>query len=177
MTVPEVAFDHYDPAAHVEGHPIPLEEVVMNTLVIIAGGTENMTAMMTAAIDHLDGNPEDRRRLTLSPDLIPATVDELLRYYPGATTVMRNVVRPTRLGKADLLPGDRVRCRSCPQTLTFPEWTTHRSSGWNGGPTPISPSVPDGIAVSRPHSRTPSLRCSSASLSGACPTIPSTTSE
>jgi cytochrome P450 len=94
--------------ALIDGRPIPVEEVVLNTFVIIAGGTENMTAMMTAAIDHLDRNPADRERLARSPALIPAAVEELLRYYPGATTVMRNVVRPTRLGDAELVPGDRV---------------------------------------------------------------------
>ena len=94
--------------ATIDGAPIPEEQLVRHIFVFLAGGTENMTATIGNIFNHLQLNPDHRRRLQQDPALLPVAIEELLRFYPGATTNMRQVRKATTLGGVDLRPGDRV---------------------------------------------------------------------
>jgi cytochrome P450 len=94
--------------AVIDGAPIEEEQLVRHVFVFLAGGTENMTATIGNIFRHLQLNPDHRRWLQQDPALLPVAIEELLRFYPGATTNMRQVVRPTTLRGVDLKPGDRV---------------------------------------------------------------------
>ena len=94
--------------AIINGQAMTEEELVLTIFVFLAGGTENMSSVIGQAFDHFSRHPDHQRLLAEQPGLLPRAIEELIRYYPGATTNVRKVMKPVRLAGADLRAGDLV---------------------------------------------------------------------
>lgn len=94
--------------AEIDGVPMGIDEAVNQLFMLLNGGIDTSTALIAAMFLHLDDHPEQRAALTADPALIPAAVDEMLRYFSPATALARTVVAPVELGGVVLAPGDRV---------------------------------------------------------------------
>jgi cytochrome P450 len=73
-------------------------ERVSNAAVLMFGGIETTEGMITNAMWHLLGNPEQLSRVRAEPALLPAAVEESLRLEPAAATVDRYATRDQYLG-------------------------------------------------------------------------------
>ncbi len=94
-------------AAAAEGG-LTASEVVSNAAVMMFGGIETTEGMITNAILHLLGHP-DQLRLVLADDaLIPNAIEESLRLEPAAAVVDRYCTASVRIGDADIRQGDLV---------------------------------------------------------------------
>ncbi|HEV3511535.1 MAG TPA: cytochrome P450 [Candidatus Sulfotelmatobacter sp.] len=91
--------------AEVDGARLTEEEIVANLIVTMVGGQETTTNLIGNGVLTLLRHPDDLERLRADPSLIPAAVEELLRYEsPSQHTA--------RLAPADVeLGGKQIRKR------------------------------------------------------------------
>jgi cytochrome P450 len=66
--------------SEVDGDRLTEEEVVANCIVTMVGGLETTTNLITNGMITLLRNPVDQARLRQHPEIMPAAVEELLRY-------------------------------------------------------------------------------------------------
>jgi cytochrome P450 len=66
--------------AELDGDRLTDEEIVANCIVTMVGGLETTTNLITNGILSLLRNPDQMQRLRSEPDIMPAAVEELLRY-------------------------------------------------------------------------------------------------
>ncbi|HLY33852.1 MAG TPA: cytochrome P450, partial [Jatrophihabitantaceae bacterium] len=95
-------------AAEVDGAPLPADLVVEMVLMLLTGGIDTSTGLIAHGLRHLSAHPTLRDRLAADPSLIPAAVDELLRYFSPGTTVARTAVADTDIGGVPVHAGERV---------------------------------------------------------------------
>lgn len=91
-----------------DGTPFSEEELVAVIGLLLAGGVDTTTSLTGSVLVHLSRNPEHRRRLIESPDLLETATEEFLRAFPPAQAMARTVVAETEIGGCPLKPGDRV---------------------------------------------------------------------
>jgi cytochrome P450 len=75
---------------------------------VLAAGVDTSTSLLSAALLHLDANPDDRRRLMDDPSLLPVACEEFLRYYTPSQAGARTVLSDTEIAGCPLHRGDRV---------------------------------------------------------------------
>lgn len=92
----------------VNGEPMAPEVALNMMFMLLNGGIDTSTALIASMFLYLGGNPEYRAQLAADPTLIPAAVDEMLRYFTPGTGVARTVIKPVELGGTQLQPGDRI---------------------------------------------------------------------
>ncbi|BCZ22055.1 cytochrome P450 [Mycobacterium senriense] len=112
--------------AEVEGVPIDDETVTEMVFMLLNGGVDTSTALIASMFLYLDEHPDERARLQADPGLIPAAIDEMLRYFTPGPGVARTVARPVDINGQHLEPGDRVwlalgSANADPATFTDPE--------------------------------------------------------
>jgi cytochrome P450 len=83
-------------------------EVASNAAVLMFGGIETTEAMITNALLHLLGHPDQLALVQAEPDLLDGAIEESLRLEPGAAVVDRYATRDTDLGPATIRRGDLV---------------------------------------------------------------------
>jgi cytochrome P450 len=83
-------------------------EVVSNAAVLMFGGIETTEGMITNAVWHLLGNPEQLSWVRAERALLPGAIEESLRLEPAAATVDRYATRDQYLGGARIRRGDLV---------------------------------------------------------------------
>ena len=64
-----------------EGQPIPTEQLLSFCLLMFMAGLDTVTTQLTYSWWHLATHPDDRRRVSAEPEIIPAAIEELLRAY------------------------------------------------------------------------------------------------
>lgn len=79
--------------------------VIMN---LVTGGIETTTHALSNAIFHLAAMPALRQQLDADPALIPAAVEEFLRFEAPAPGQGRTATRPVTIGKTNIQVGERV---------------------------------------------------------------------
>ncbi|MEZ0365850.1 cytochrome P450 [Mycobacterium sp. pUA109] len=94
--------------AEVDGAPIDDELVTELLFMLLNGGIDTSTALIASMFLYLDEHPDERTALAADATLIPAAVDEMLRYFTPGPGVARTVARPVDIGGRHLEPGDRV---------------------------------------------------------------------
>lgn len=102
----------------VDGAPLTGEVVTEMLFMLLNGGIDTSTALIAGMFHYLGGHPEQRARLAADHDLIPAAVDEMLRYFTPGTGVARTVTESVELGGARLEPGTGCSSRSGRRTTT-----------------------------------------------------------
>jgi cytochrome P450 len=92
----------------IDGELLPLDNCVWTLMTIIGGGVATTTAAVSHCLDHIDRNPDIRRRLIEDPSLIPQAVEEMLRLNPPVRQLARTVREETEIAGVPLEPGDRI---------------------------------------------------------------------
>jgi cytochrome P450 len=70
--------------AEVDGERLSDEDLIGFFTVLLIGGIDNTARFLSTSLWRLAWDVELRRRLIANPDLVPSTVDELMRYYSPA---------------------------------------------------------------------------------------------
>ena len=73
----------------IDGEPINDLELLNCLLLLFMAGLDTVAMESTYAMLHMATHPEDRRRITNEPDIIPRAVEELLRVYPMVQTARK----------------------------------------------------------------------------------------
>ncbi|MFF1376344.1 amino acid adenylation domain-containing protein [Streptomyces sp. NPDC058308] len=85
-----------------------LQLVAANALVLVAGGYQTLTHLVSSGLLLLAENPEQLRRLRQDPSLVDSAVAEVLRIDGSSQYVGRHAVRDIEVGGARMGAGDGV---------------------------------------------------------------------
>jgi cytochrome P450 len=94
-------------AARVEGEALTEAELISFLFLLLTAGLETTTNLLGSAAVLLTDHPEIQERLRTHPDLIPAFVDEVLRYDSPAPATFRMTTAEVELGGVKL-PADTL---------------------------------------------------------------------
>jgi hypothetical protein len=94
--------------AEVDGEHLSEEELLGFCLLLLVAGHETTTNLLSNSAAILAAHPESRRQLADNPDLVPAAVEELLRYDSPVQGLARTVTRPVDLHGQRMKAGDTV---------------------------------------------------------------------
>ncbi len=92
----------------VDGHRLTREDILDICFLFFIAGLDTVTASLDCFFAYLARHPEQRRRLAEDPSIIPAAVEELLRWESPVTTVARVAVEDTELGGCPIKAGQHV---------------------------------------------------------------------
>ena len=84
------------------------DEVVDLLMMVTIGGFDTTMAAIGSALLYLDRNHDERRRLATEPDLLPAAVDECLRFEAPVQGFARTVTRDVTVGGCPIPAGETV---------------------------------------------------------------------
>ncbi|GAB4050888.1 cytochrome P450 [Catellatospora paridis] len=91
-----------------DGELLPLDHVVSTAGLVVAGGVDTTTALVSHALHWLHRNPAERDRLIADPALLPSAVDEFLRVLAPVQFMSRTATRDVELGGQRIAAGERV---------------------------------------------------------------------
>jgi cytochrome P450 len=92
----------------VNGQLLSDEDIASACGTIIAGGIDTTSAVMAGALTYLGGHPAARRRLIDNPELIPAAVEEFLRFVSPVTGLARTASKDVEVAGQQIKAGDRL---------------------------------------------------------------------
>ena len=81
---------------------------IESTVWLHIGNIATTPACLASGFVWLSRNPDQRRRIVETPDLLPHAIEEFLRVFAPAHAVSRTVMRDVELGGRPLKAGDRV---------------------------------------------------------------------
>ena len=91
----------------IDGKPIPLEDLLSWCLLMFMAGLDTVSIQLSYAFWYLAGSPDNRTRIVRDPSVIPAAVEEFLRYFAFVAPA-RKVMRDTEFHGCPLKTGDMV---------------------------------------------------------------------
>ncbi len=94
--------------AEVDGAYLSEEELLGFCLLLLVAGHETTTNLLSNSAVILAQHPESRRQLADHPDLVPAAVEELLRYDSPVQGLARTLTRQVDLHGQRMKTGDTV---------------------------------------------------------------------
>ncbi|MDI6912551.1 cytochrome P450 [Nocardioides sp.] len=94
--------------AEAEGQHLSEEELLGFCLLLLVAGHETTTNLLSNSAVLLGHHPETRQKLADNPDLVPAAVEELLRYDSPVQGLARTLSRPVDLHGQHMQSGDTV---------------------------------------------------------------------
>lgn len=83
--------------AEVEGARLTRSQVLQMSILLLIGGVETTTNLLGTTLVELDRHPDVYARVRGQPSLIPALLEEVLRYNPPVQIIFRNAMRDTEL--------------------------------------------------------------------------------
>jgi cytochrome P450 len=92
----------------IDGEPLTEAELLGIAHLMLLGGLDTVTATLDCMITYLARHPDRRRQLVDDPSLIPAAVEELLRWETPVMLVLRTVKQDVELGGVHLKAGSHV---------------------------------------------------------------------
>jgi cytochrome P450 len=98
----------YFTRAEIDGEWLTDEVIVEICTLILGGGVDTTTALISHALNHLGHDLEARERIIADRDLIPLYCEELLRYYTPTQALARTATTDTIVGDQRVVEGDRV---------------------------------------------------------------------
>ena len=84
------------------------DEVVDLLMMVTIGGFDTTMAAIGSALLYLEQHPDERSSLVADPDLLPAAVDEFLRFEAPVQGFARTVTRDIRIGGCPIPAGETV---------------------------------------------------------------------
>jgi len=94
--------------AELDGEKLTRTEILDICFLFLIAGLDTVTATLDCMFAFLAQHPEHRRELVANPALIPAAVEELLRWETPVMGVARVAARDTNLGGCPIHQGDQV---------------------------------------------------------------------
>lgn len=92
--------------AEIDGERLERNEILDICFLLLLAGLDTVTATLGCNIAYLASNPDQQRRIATDPRLIPAAVEELLRWETPVTAVPRLVKRDVEVGGMQLEQGE-----------------------------------------------------------------------
>lgn len=94
--------------AEVDGQHLSEDELLGFCLLLLVAGHETTTNLLSNAAVLLADHPESRQRLREEPELVPAAVEELLRFDSPVQGIGRTLTKPVHLHGRQMAAGDSV---------------------------------------------------------------------
>lgn len=94
--------------AEIEGEKLTEKEIVSFCVLLLAAGNETTTNLITNGVRVLTEIPELQEELYLAPELIPAFIEEVLRYYPPIVAIGRVAKDTVQIGDQTIEKGAQV---------------------------------------------------------------------
>ena len=94
--------------AELDGQKLQRNEILDICFLFLIAGLDTVTATLDCMFAFLARHPDARRQLVDDPSLIPAAVEELLRWETPVMGVARVATRDTSLGGCPINKGDQV---------------------------------------------------------------------
>ena len=94
--------------ARLDGRPLAVEEILGFCFVMIAGGNDTASGLISGTAAALTEHREQRRRLVEDPGLVSSAVEELLRWVSPVQGLSRTTTRPVLLHDTDVPAGAKV---------------------------------------------------------------------
>ena len=91
----------------VDGEKLDDYKVVGVCFLLLVAGIDTTWSSISSSLLHFATHPEDRARMRAEPELWPAAVEEMLRFY-APVTMARKVTEPVEIGGVEMTPGDKV---------------------------------------------------------------------
>jgi cytochrome P450 len=91
-----------------DGAPLDDREILEMLYIVLLGGIDTTTALISNALYYLHEHPADRARLIAEPALIDGACEEFLRFFSPIQTLARTVKDPATFAGVDFKHGDRV---------------------------------------------------------------------
>ena len=91
-----------------EAGSLPDHELFYFAMLLLLAGNETTTNLLGGMFDTLAAHPEQYDVLRADPGLVPAAVEELLRYLSPAQNVYRTALRDYRVGETTIPAGSRI---------------------------------------------------------------------
>jgi cytochrome P450 len=95
-------------AAEEDGHPLAEKDIIALLFLMAIAGNETTTKLLGNALYWLAEDPTQRKMVQEDPSLIPAWVEETLRFDPSSQMVARTATRDVELHGKTIKKGDRV---------------------------------------------------------------------
>jgi cytochrome P450 len=99
--------------AELDGDTLTESETANFANVMFAGGHISTTMTIANTIDLLDLNPDARKEVRANPDLLPQTIEEVLRHRPPITTGLRGSTKEVELGGVTIPANQYVAASFC----------------------------------------------------------------
>jgi cytochrome P450 len=94
--------------AQIDGRKLSMDEMILNCDNLLVGGTENTRIAASGGMLAFLQFPDQWQALSTEPTLLPAAVEEVLRWTSTATHIMRTATRPVTLRGRRIEAGERV---------------------------------------------------------------------
>jgi cytochrome P450 len=94
--------------AEVGGAPLSDQTALEMASLVLIGGVDTTTGVLTNALLWLEEHPDVRARLAADPSLLPTATEEFLRYFTPTHALARTCTRDVKVGGVPLREGDRV---------------------------------------------------------------------
>ncbi|MGA2836103.1 MAG: cytochrome P450 [Acidimicrobiales bacterium] len=94
--------------ASVDGQRLTREDILDICFLFLIAGLDTVTASLDCMFGYLADHPEQRRQLVDDPSLIPAAIEELLRWETPVMGVVRVAVADTEIENCPVNKGDLV---------------------------------------------------------------------
>jgi cytochrome P450 len=97
-------------AAEVDGHRLSTEDILDISYLFLLAGLDTVTASLGCAVAYLAEHPDRQQSLRDDPTLIPAAVEELLRWETPVPGVPRVATRDVEVAGTTIAAGQAVTC-------------------------------------------------------------------
>jgi cytochrome P450 len=94
--------------AEVDGETLTREDVIDITFLLVLAGLDTVAASLSCIIDWLARHPDQRQRLLDDPALLPAAIEELMRYETPVVAGGRYATADFKLGDEQIKAGDQL---------------------------------------------------------------------
>ncbi|NEY31317.1 cytochrome P450 [Streptomyces sp. PRKS01-65] len=94
--------------AEVDGERLSPDDVILNCDNLLVGGTENTRIAAAGGMLSFLEHPDQWQAVRDDPELLPSSVEEVLRWTSTATHIMRTAVRPAEIHGRRIEAGDKV---------------------------------------------------------------------
>lgn len=84
------------------------EEILSTAVLLLTAGYDTTAKTMSNCLIALERNPDQRRRVSTDPSLVPAAIEEGMRWFGPVQWGPRKVVKETELGGMRFTPGEVV---------------------------------------------------------------------
>ncbi|HEU5309657.1 MAG TPA: cytochrome P450 [Acidimicrobiia bacterium] len=94
--------------AEVDGETLTREDVIDITFLLVLAGLDTVAASLSCMVDWLARHPDQRQRLLDDPALLPAAIEELMRYETPVVAGGRYATADFELGGEPIKAGDQL---------------------------------------------------------------------